>query len=1186
MASTGNQLRNDIVRTILYGIGLGSLSAVVYFAGPFVAFGNYRPLEDTTIRAVVILLLVAGAASLGTFRIFNRRKAASLIADGISGDTAAINDEPVLKERMQDALATLKTASGNKSGYLYDLPWYVIIGPPGAGKTTALINSGLKFPLARGATPAAVAGVGGTRYCDWWFTEEAVLIDTAGRYTTQDSDARSDKESWFSFLDLLKKSRPRQPINGVLVAISLEDILTLSREDLIAHADAIRMRLVELHQRLKVSFPVYALFTKADLVAGFTEYFGHLGEAGRAQVWGATFQTADKKKNLIGEIPHEFDRLLERLSEETLDRLQEEPAPQRRVQLFGFPAQMARLKPQIHDFLNLIFEPTRYHVNAALRGFYFTSGTQQGTPIDQLIGSLARTFGAEEVGPASYSGSGKSYFLNALISKVIIGEADWVSTDRAAVRRALIVKTVAFSLVGLLTAGVALAWMTSFKKNSKSIAQSLQVDADYATAAAPLIKQTLIADRDLDKVLPVLHQLRNAPAGYAARDTPEPMSSRYGLSQHERLRSASNGAYHTALERLFRPRLLYRLEEQLNGRINEPAFVYEALKVYLMVGGLHPPDRELIRAWMLRDWADNLYPGAINAEGRKLLEEHLAAMSDLETEQPPLVELDGRLIRDAQNSLARLSVAQRAYEFLKSAARAQRGGDWLLSRKGGPDVGSVFETTAGQPIDAVFVPAFFTYNGFHQLFIAQLGGLAERMKRDRWVLGTAGEQDAVGQQYNNLAGDLLSIYSNEFVAAWRSALDRLKLKKLLADKPKYKSLRALSAPTSPLRQILKSIRDETALNRERPKPANATPAAGAVADAMAAPALFNAQDGPPGTRIEAQFKPFHALLEGDATRRPIDAIIANLNDIAQNLTLMVENPQMVAQATQSLQTQVAALRNNAARMPPPFADMLRNAAAELEGSIAASTAGQLLQTLRDQVTPVCQQTITNRYPFTRGSNQDVPLSDFAKLFSSGGVIDKFFTQSLAPYADTSRQDWTWRKESPVGRSLSPETLKQFQNAAYIRDAFFQTGGAMPLVSLSIKPPGAAGPGVDIKTEIGGTVISSPVTPAASAAAPGLGAPPPPPPASAAPTTVQWPGPSTRTAISVSNETGAPSLLERIGPWSLFRMLEAGSLSVKAEAATASFIVAGRELSYQISTGSVRNPLNLARLREFRCPSGI
>ncbi len=153
-----------------------------------------------------------------------------------------------------------------------------------------------------------------------------------------------------------------------------------------------------------------------------------------------------------------------------------------------------------------------------------------------------------------------------------------------------------------------------------------------------------------------------------------PLSERYGLSQHPRLLSASDAAYHTALERMFRPRLLYRLEEQLNARISEPAFVYEALKVYLMLGGQHPPDQGLIKSWMQRDWADNLYPGATNAEGRRLLEEHLTAMFDLETEQPPLVELDGRLIREAQNSLARLSVAQRAYEFLKSEARAATHG--------------------------------------------------------------------------------------------------------------------------------------------------------------------------------------------------------------------------------------------------------------------------------------------------------------------------------------------------------------------------------------------------------------------------------------------------------------------------------------------------------------------------------
>ena len=79
----------------------------------------------------------------------------------------------------------------------------------------------------------------------------------------------------------------------------------------------------------------------------------------------------------------------------------------------------------------------------------------------------------------------------------------------------------------------------------------------------------------------------------------------------------------------------------------------------------------------------------------------------------------------------------------------------------------------------------------------------------------------------------------------------------------------------------------------------------------------------------------------------------------------------------------------------------------------------------------------------------------------------------------------------------------------------------------------------------------------------------------------------RTAISVAADASSqPSVLERTGPWSLFRILEAGSMTVRAETASATFIVAGRELKYQITTGSIKNPLNLGALRDFRCPTGI
>ena len=132
-------------------------------------------------------------------------------------------------------------------------------------------------------------GVGGTRNCDWWFTDEAVFLDTAGRYTTQDSDATSDSEGWKEFLALLAKYRKRRPVNGIVLTISAQDLLTQGDAGREAHVEAARRRLTEFTRELHIQLPVYVMVTKCDMVAGFTEYFDDLTQEDRAQVWGVTF---------------------------------------------------------------------------------------------------------------------------------------------------------------------------------------------------------------------------------------------------------------------------------------------------------------------------------------------------------------------------------------------------------------------------------------------------------------------------------------------------------------------------------------------------------------------------------------------------------------------------------------------------------------------------------------------------------------------------------------------------------------------------------------------------------------------------------------------------------------------------------------------------------------------------------
>ena len=1194
-------------------IGALALAALIWFGGPFLALGEIRPFESAWVRLPVVALLLLAALGWIALIVIRRRKATAALTEALEKEEST-GDGAALSSAMKDALAALKSARDKGGDYLYNLPWYVIIGPPGAGKTTALVNSGLKFPLARGATPAAVAGSGGTRYCDWWFAEDAVLIDTAGRYTTQDTDTKAEKASWLSFLDLLKTNRPRQPINGVLVAISVEDLLTCSPEEIAAHADAIRARLLELHERLKVDFPVYAVFTKADLIAGFNEFFGSLTEPQRRMVWGHTFQTADKTRNMIGDVPPEYDALIARLNERLPDRLQDEPNPTARAQIFGFPSQMATLKRAIVDFLTRVFEPTRYHANATLRGFYFTSGTQEGTPIDQLIGALSRNFGSDHAGVASFSGKGKSYFLTELIQKVVIGESGWVSTDLGAARRSTALRVAGFATVALLSLAALGLWWTSFSRNSDLVTATNYGLADYRSAAAPVLQETTVSDRNFSRILPLLHKLRNMPAGYATREEPTPTLATFGLSQRERLQNATEITYRQALERMLRSRIIFRLEEQLEANANNPGFVYEALKVYMMVGGQAKLDRDLVTSWMRLDWAENLFPGPANAKGREALEEHLTAMLDLdEGDAEPIVKLNQSLIEQSQRTLRRLSIAERAYELLRTQSRSESQKDWVVSQRGGSDVRLVFEGHSGEDLDQIRVPYFYTNDGFQNAFIGRLGDIGNQIERERWVLGENLDQQAITAQYATLFPDLMKLYSRDYVANWQKALKRLKLRPLNADKPRYVALSAIAAPTSPFKQVLESLRDETQLTKERPnaKKAAAQATAQAAADTLAQRAsnalgrlganlplaapgverlLAGGTDTTLGADIEAQFKSFHVLVDGDLGRRPVDQLLQTFAEINQNLATAATNPAQSAAANAALVPLIATLRANSSRYPAPFDGMVIQAVNDFEGDATGATVALLRQALAEQVTRICTEVMNNRYPFTKASARDVPLADFARLFAPGQIMDKFYKERLEPFVDTSKAQWSWRVDSRVARALSPTTLREFQRAGEIRDAFFPTGGNLPSFQMVVTPTALSADAANAKLEINGITVTSQQ---------GVNTPTP----------VMWPGGGVgKTAITLTlggssgnsggmfgggffssgaqQPQGEVKLFEKEGTWSFFRLLDSGSVLKQGDNVGFTLNAGGRQVGYSFGVGSLKNPLILPALREIRCPSGI
>lgn len=1183
----------SILKFIFTILGLVALSLTVWFVGPLLGAGTVYPFEGVVTRLVIIGFIWLIAAMIWGIRALRRRKKAQALEASITAP--AEDDTPILREKMQDAISTLKKTS-SKAGVaaLYDLPWYVIIGPPGSGKTTALVNSGLKFPLAGAGGAQAIAGVGGTRHCDWWFTEEAVMIDTAGRYTTQDSDADTDGRSWTGFLDMLAENRPRQPVNGVLVCISIEDILTLPTAELDAHAAAIRRRLDELHQRLKISFPVYVVLTKMDLVAGFMEFFGDLTPEQRAMVWGMTFRPKDRIDNMVANFPEEFDDLMTALSGQMTDRLQMEPDARARSRIFSFPTQMASLKGPLNEFLVKVFEPSRYQSEAALRGVYFTSGTQEGTPIDRVLGALGRSFGAQGGVASAFSGQGRSFFLTDLLQKVVFTEAGWVSTNIAHIRRNFVMRTAAYAALILCVVGIGGAWGYSYLRNQALERQIDNAVNEYRVLASDQINQSKIDDGDLHVILAPLEKLRSLPLGYASRDEGTPMAEGFGLGQHARLRAANIAAYRDALDQLFLPRMIYRVEHLLEKNIRNTSFVYEALKVYLMLGGQARMDEDLILTWMERDWS-NLYPGAGNARGREKLMEHLEAVLERPSSH---VALNGPLVEEAQRTLARMPVADRAYMLMKTRAEAEGYPAWNAARRGGSDASLVFDTRDGNPLEDVEIPGFFTWVGFHDGVLTQLAPMAERARDERWVLGDSGEQSAIEAQFGTIQQDIMNRYRTEFIEAWENQLSRLKIASVGSGDLTVMS--ALAAPTSPLKQLMGSIAKETQLTQlpegvevsedggvdtdrvesalERKAIQKATSKGGQIGASLALTALdeqgSSSSDAPPvnhGADIEAHFKSLHdfAIAMDEGAPAPVDALIGRFNSLYQAMNLMQAGGSARAQAVQTMQGELVSMKADASRLPGLVANMTEDTVASLEGIVLGSSKAQLNQALGDQVTSQCEQVIANRYPFFPQASREVPLADFARLFGPNGIMNSFFQDKLASMVDQSQRTWRWRDDTEFSRNLSSSVLRQFQLAAEIRDTFFATGGGMPEITFTATPVTLSPDAHTVRLDVDGQKLLYDHS-------------------AARPVSMTWPGSgSGQVEVSVTPEIpGQQSRTVEQGVWGLFKLVKKAASLDQGDRVSVEFSVGGRRASFMIQPSSVLNPFTLSALSEFRCPRGL
>src|SRR3954471_5012990 len=679
-------------RTFIVLLGLLLITLFIWYAGPYFAFAGFAPLETefarlVTIAAVVgIWLLWRLMKRLKAYRATDRLLTAVVAQPQPQAEKARTPADVVkLRERFEEAVAALKLQQRSGHG-LYDLPWYVIIGAPGSGKTTALLNSGLKFPLEQRVGKGALRGVGGTRNCDWWFADEAIFLDTAGRYTTQDSDATSDSVGWAEFLALLRKYRARRPVNGVIVTVSVQDLLTLDPAAREAHVEAARNRLAELNQELKIQLPVYVMVTKCDLVDGFSEYFEDMNAGERAQVWGVTFPY---DQTLANESPTvyaaEFDSLMTRLNERLFDRLDQVRDTRRRAKIFAFPQQMATLRDPLTQWVSDAFSAREFDGRILLRGVYFTSGTQEGTPIDRLLGTIGRTFGATDAVMAP-RGPGKAYFVGDLLKQVMIGESGLAGVNRRLELRNASLLLGVYIATGLLTAAAIAALAISYTRNREFLRE---VDAGITAFEQ---SATVTPASSLDAIVARLDGIR-AVRGIADRyreTTALPM--RWGLYEGRSLFNSAKDAYVRELDSILLPRFGAQLRSRVVQFASDPHKLYMYFKGYLMLGEPKNLDKKYLKQLADREW--NQAGGDAASAGPAAAQHFTELLESASTLRP--LPLDATLVAQARSSLPRTLLPRILYDDIKREATDDPG--IRVDQLAGLDVEKVFARKSGVPL--------------------------------------------------------------------------------------------------------------------------------------------------------------------------------------------------------------------------------------------------------------------------------------------------------------------------------------------------------------------------------------------------------------------------------------------------------------------------------------------------------
>ncbi len=1101
-------------RRLLYLIIALILCAIIWWIGPLVAIGNFFPLRSFWSR-IIPICLIAGfflwpfvAATMSW--LFQSVRAPKL-------DFKRSRQRDRVSSRFYDAINTLRHIGESeqksflkrlsfkfKKSYLNQKPWFLIMGPEGVGKTSIINECGKRFLLSEAYGFSQTSDVGATRDCNWWLTEKAVYIDTAGEWLQLNGQSEEATRAQNTLFSLIRRYRRQPPIDAIILTLDASWLLAASITERKTLADTLRARILDIASTFRCNLAVYLAVNGVDNLPGGETFLSMMGEDMLNQGLGMSLaMDADGFTNFcLAEV--DYQAFSSRVSSNVHNLLHNSYSASVRQQLLYFTESIGALGKPLFHLLEQIFPQSPVGYAARVQSIWLGS-TRMLQPSSGMEGVAHNDI--------LFTGHIYSPMLDTVVHERGIMNSRMLPARQ---RAGMILRYVFVSVLLLLVCNTLftrylweedyISWLSARFDETRRI-----------------VREIPITNRIGDDLVSAYEQLGYMSAQIIESDSP--VLNPY--FEHQLVNQASEQTYHRHLFKFFWPAMeRYVLAEMAKDITSNDADVYNTLKVYLMLGKPEYRSASALENWFRVRWNSFAPQGYSNADQRLFMAHLRELFSEKLADETPVTKLNPELIRMARIKAMNIPVHVRVLRDIQPKVLPAQIEDVSLAMAAGTNVSLMLRRKSQVTVSDMGVPAFYTQASYRDVFLPNLDDAVKSMlEEETWVMqDNAGKGSVVKNLTNGqkLADEVRKLYLLEYANNWEAFLKDIQVRPINGLEDAAQLARQFSDPSSPLANLLRFVTRQTSLSD--PESAGMTGWFNKKRTALesARRDMADELNGErsrfritPEKQLEQRFEVIRRLGSQLIHNTGSDPLVRTFDEMYNQLTslsISLRAGEVVPQ-----DTAISRLRVDAARQPEPVRTVMKELLDVGNDQSKQISRNNLNRGAMDFVNETCKSAVAGRYPFLRSSKQEMGISDFARIFGPNGSIKHYYDQNLASYVNRSAGKLIVRADKQG--LITPAALKTFENALQISDTFFNANDKVSF-SMFVQPVSLTPDIVEAVLDIDGQIIrySHGVT---------------------QPVNINWPGKNggAYVRLSFKDARGRIETINFNGPWALFHLYD-------------------------------------------------